>query len=222
VPRGQSGDGDDRQRLLVSTPEQGQSLALPVFDLDVRSEDELHQLSLRGQVQHGWRRVGAARISALLAFVLLVGGAVVAGSVTHWWDLRQQRLAQEAVVSLVALVPASSVERGGGDGRRAEIEARLALANSGPLPVEVSDLRATQDGFALRMEGTSRLVRPGVSSVIVQVTLDCMAGMPREPVRVLMSVRTMDGKLHQASSLMVVVSTPWSENFDWTCEPPSR
>jgi hypothetical protein len=152
-----------------------------------------------------------------LAAVFLLGG-LVGGFLTHWWDMRQQRQARESVVSVHVVVTGSMVGSAGSDGgRRVEMEASLTMVNSGPMPVEVSNVYASGGGLTVEMEQTSKVVRPGALAVPVRVVVDCRAGVPANPIQVRMTVRPTHGPPRQVSPLMAVGGTHWLYLVDQMC-----
>jgi hypothetical protein len=167
------------------------------------------------EVRRRWRASLKARAFVVAVFVL---GGLAGGVLMRWWDLRQQHQEREAIVSVHVVVAGSMVGSAGGDGgRRVEMEASLAMVNSGPIPVEVSDVHASEGGLTVEMEQTSRVVQPGVLAVPVRVVVDCRAGVPTNPVRVRMTVRPTHGPPRQVSPLMAVGGTHWMYMVDQMC-----
>nr|MDT0658639.1 hypothetical protein [Micromonospora sp. DSM 115978] len=186
-----------------------------VLDLDIPL-NEGAPLLRDSRFHHVWK----SRIPVSIAIALVLGASVIAAVSTHWWDLRQQRQAQQAAVSLQVLVPASgAITAGGVDGSNVTVEGSLALVNSGPAEVEVTALHAVEDGLTVWTSKAPGVVRPGTGLVDVRATLDCAVGMPIEPVRLTMQVRTADGRGRESSSLLATAGTLWHDLLDRMCHP---
>ncbi|HEX5543511.1 MAG TPA: hypothetical protein VFX60_18485 [Micromonospora sp.] len=104
-----------------------------------------------------WRRLRSTRVS-VGSLVLAVAAAGALGAiVTDRWQAQQRRLAEESTVSLVAL-PANTVPTfGSREVDQLQLEGRLVVVNSGPLPVEIDTLYARQDGLTLQGTGAGNV-----------------------------------------------------------------
>ena len=142
-----------------------------VLDLDIAPD---------GDSQGGFTTFFRQRRFGLLpvAVMVLVGMAAAAVG-THLFEERQRQARQASQVSLTALVAGSG--SGGGDGRTVTIEGSLAVANSGPVPVLVEEVRGSGGGLTFQSRG-ARTVRPGVALIPVSVTVECAKGVPVEPL----------------------------------------
>jgi hypothetical protein len=151
----------------------------------------------------------------------VVLSSTLAAATTRWWDTREDRAAQESALSLTVLVAGTPMLGGGADGSSMSADVSVAVANTGPLPVTVENIHASQDGLNFQ-NNTAQVVRPGVLSIRVSLKMDCQRGVPKDPVRVVVSARTADGAVREASSLMAVVGTSWDEAFQVLCNPDSH
>ncbi|MFU8855096.1 hypothetical protein ACNAW0_29645 [Micromonospora sp. SL1-18] len=209
--RGQTGDG---RQVFMSTHERPDLRDTPVIDLDATREQPAP--SEQDPQRQGWRALRSKRVSLPLVLALLVGTAAVAGVGTYRWQARQQRLADASVASLLVLGQAEMAS-GGRDGSLARIESSVMVVNSGPLPVEVIDIRVAKDSLALESVSPD-VVRPGVRWFTVWLTIDCTKEVVTESVPVSMSVRTADG--HSRSLSFQVPPRPWQYAFESMCLPP--
>ncbi|MEV1329107.1 hypothetical protein AB0J20_05970 [Micromonospora costi] len=153
----------------------------------------------------------------LLVVALLAPAAVVGGVATRWWTTRHQRLADESIVS-VQVLGEGDLMGGGGGGELVEVTSSVLVMNLGPLPVEVTGLHVAHTPLTLESV-RSDVVRPGTRPFTVRLTLSCAAGVPSEPVQVVVSLRTADGTSRRTSSLMS--TKPWRYAYDAMCRPLS-
>ncbi|MEU2611362.1 hypothetical protein ABZ570_07230 [Micromonospora sp. NPDC007271] len=209
--REQTGDG---RQVFVSADERPDLRDSPVIDLDATPEQPAHPEP--GRQLHGWQAFRSRRVSLPLVLALLLGTAAVAGVGTYRWQARQQRLAAESVASLLVLGQAEMTS-GSGDGTVGRIESSVMVVNSGPLPVEVTDIRAAKDGLALKSVKPD-VVRPGVGRFTVWLTVDCTTAVPNESVPVTLSVRTANGKSREVT--FHLPARPWQFAFESMCLPP--
>ncbi|MGK5742096.1 hypothetical protein [Micromonospora sp. URMC 103] len=210
-------DGGGRQRV---EPVDGRSSDGdgPLIDLDATRPGQPAPPALPARLRASWRRWRSRRIPLPLVVVLLVPAAVAGGVATRWWTVRHDRLADESTVSL-QVVGEGQMTGGGGSGPLAEVTSSILVVNSGPLPVELTDLRVAHGPLTLRSL-RSDVVRPGTRPFTVRLTFSCADGVPNEPVPVVVSVRTADGTSRRTSSLMA--TKPWQYAYDVLCRAPGR
>ncbi|SCF37633.1 hypothetical protein GA0074695_6286 [Micromonospora viridifaciens] len=213
VPYVREQTGDGRQEF-VSTHEGPDVGDTPLIDLGATREQPAQ--SEPGRQRHGWLALRSRHIPLPLVLALLLGTAAVTGAGTYRWQARQQRLAAESVVSLLVLGQAEMTS-GSGHGSMARIESSVMVVNSGPLPVEITDIRAAQTGRLLRSVKPD-VVRPGVGWFTVWLTVDCSTAVPNESVPVTASVRTADGKSRDVT--FHLPPRPWQFAFESMCLPP--
>ncbi|SNS76977.1 hypothetical protein SAMN05421812_101719 [Asanoa hainanensis] len=173
-----------------------------MLDLDVPSGEEVPR-----------RRFG---VSQLAVAVLVAMTAAAVG--THLVEDRRRQIGEQATVSLTTLVARAG--SGGSDGRTMTIEGSVAVANSGPLPVAVDEVRGDAGGLTFLSTSTAT-VRPGVDYVLVTITADCAQGFT-DPGQAVLKVRTADGQTRVTSSMMIVQGTPWATSHEQICRPVSR
>ncbi|MFE9652761.1 hypothetical protein [Micromonospora sp. NPDC006431] len=190
----------------------------PVIDLDAPSRHARPPLSHQDPLWHPWRSFRSAHVPLPLVLALLAGAGAVAGVGTYQWQARQQRLADESVAAVLVLGK-NEVAGGEREGSLVRAESSVIVVNHGPLPVEVTDIRASKGGLGLSSV-RSDVVRPGAQPFSVRLTLDCTARMSNEPVPVVISVRTEDGTSRQVTSRMA--ATPWQVAFGGMCPHPPR
>jgi hypothetical protein len=175
----------------------------PVLDLDVAPE---------AGVAKRWTK---ARLGALPVAIAVLVGMAVAAAGTHIFEDRRRAAREASEVSLTALVAGSS-SSGGGDSRILTLEGHLAVANSGPLPVVVENATGSVGGLTFSSTA-ERTVRPGVVQIPVTVTIECAAGIPVAAIESVLRVRTADGQVRAASSLMIVAGTSWAHSYEQMC-----
>lgn len=155
--------------------------------------------------------IGAGPAAAGLA--LLIGTGAVAGAGTYRWQTRQQRLADESIASLLVL-GTTGWASDGQEGQLVWVDSSVTVVNYGPLPVEVSGIRAARGNLTISPVGPD-VVRPGALPLRVRLTLSCAARVSNEPVPIVISVRTADGTPRQVTSVMA--ATPWQNAYDAVC-----
>jgi hypothetical protein len=179
-----------------------------VMDLDESSVPRVHHRPRAGRLLAP--RIGIPQFVAVLVF-----SVAVAATATHTLESRRRQAADNAHVALATLVGAGG-SGGGRNGRTVTLETTLTVINTGPKAVLLRQVTGTIGGLAFRSDG-SGTVRPGVKQVEVTVTIDCVKGIPPEPLRTVMDVETADGQARAASSLMAVQGTLWAEDFERMC-----
>jgi hypothetical protein len=152
--------------------------------------------------------------------LVVVAGAAVAAGVTHRWQAQQQRDADESRVSLVILAnPAGSTMVNAAAGH-ADLLEKLYVINTGPLAVEVVALHGAQDAWTVQGLAIPQPVKAGVAQLVeVNVAVDCTRIMPRQPVTLELTVRTMSGQTHRDSYLVSFNGSPLAELADRVCFP---
>ncbi|WP_157740077.1 hypothetical protein [Micromonospora narathiwatensis] len=211
--REQTGNG---RQVFVSTHERPDQRDTPVIDLDATREQPACP-DPDGQ-RHGWQALRSRQVSLPLVLALLLGTAAAAAVGTYRWQARHQRLAEESAASVYVLAQAeiAGVER---DGPLARIKSSVIVANTGPLPVEVTDIQAVEGSLALSAVGPD-VVRPGLRSFAAWVTVDCTTPVPNESVPVVISVRPADGKPRDLT--YQVPPRPWQYAYESVCLPPPQ
>ncbi len=204
----------DRQQASVSTHEQLDVRDTSVIDLGATWEQPTQPEADRRR--HGWQALRSRQVSLPVVVALLLGTAAVVGVGTYRWQARQQRLADESVTSVFVL-PQTEISGAERDGALARIKSSVIVVNSGPLPVEITDIRSATDNLALRAVGPD-VVRPGVRWFTVWVTVTCTTAVPNESVPVTISVRPEGGKLRDIT--YHVPPSPWQYAFESMCLPP--
>lgn len=172
----------------------------------------------RDRLRHPWRSFRSAHVPLPLVLALLVGTGAVAVVGTERWQARQQRLADESTAALLVL-GRTDWAGGGREGQLARIETSVTVVNYGPLPVEVTDIRAGRSDLTISPVAPD-LVRPGARPFSVRMTVSCAARVSNQPVPIVISVRTADGKSRQVTSVMAV--TPWQYAFNVICRDSPR
>jgi len=155
----------------------------------------------------------------LVALLVLV--AVVASSVgTLVLERRRQQAADDAVVSLTALV--SGYHRALVAGGALRIEGTLAVVNTGPSPVTVDSVSGAVGSLTFTSSGAT-VVRPGVKDIEVDVVVACPGAVSADPVTVRFTVHTVDGVARETTAVMAVSGTTWSMPHEQACSPrPDR
>ncbi|WP_143194436.1 hypothetical protein [Micromonospora sp. CB01531] len=207
-----------RQQVSGSAGQPSGTGEAPMIDLDAPSRQAQPPLSHQDPLRHPWRSFRSARVPLPLVLALLVGAGAVAGVGTYQWQARQQRLADESAAAVLVLGK-NEVAGGEREGSLVRAESSVIVVNHGPLPVEVTDIRASKGDLGLSSV-RSDVVRPGAQSFSVRLTLNCTARVPNEPVPVVISVRTEDGTTRQVTSRMA--ATPWQFAFNGMCEQLPR
>ncbi|WP_116070338.1 hypothetical protein [Asanoa ferruginea] len=178
-----------------------------MLNLDEPSAPRVRHRSFAG-------RLFAPRIGIPQFIAALVVSVAVAVTATHTLESRRRQAADNAHVALTALV--GPVESGGRNGRTVTLRATLTVVNTGPAAVVLEEVTGTIGGLTFRSD-RSATIRPGVRRVAVTVTIDCVKGIPTEPVEAVMNVETADGQARVASPLMVVQGTLWAEASEQMC-----
>ncbi|MEU8259106.1 hypothetical protein AB0C02_00570 [Micromonospora sp. NPDC048999] len=209
--REQTGDG---RQMFGSAHERPDSRDASVIDLGTMWEQPAQPEPDRQR--HGWQALRSKRLPLLLVLALLLGAAAVTGVGTYRWQARQQRLADESVASVFVL-PQTEITGAERDGSLARIKSSVIVVNSGPLPVEVTDIRTSTDNLTLRAVDPD-LVRPGVRWFTVWVTVNCTTAVPNETVPVVITVRPADGNSRDIT--FQVPPRPWEYAFESMCLPP--
>ncbi|GIF62302.1 hypothetical protein Ais01nite_03370 [Asanoa ishikariensis] len=181
----------------------------PMLDLDVPPDAE------SGLVDRFRRR----RFGVLPMAVAVLLAMASAAAATHVVEDRQRRASEQAEVSLTTLVGRSGSVSG--DSRTMTIEGSLAVANSGPLPVVVEEVRGSAGGLTF-LSTASATIRPGVDWILVTVTASCAEGISGQPLPAVLKVRTADGQARVTSSLMIVQGTPWATTHEQICRPVTQ
>ncbi|MEU3452027.1 hypothetical protein ABZ671_00080 [Micromonospora sp. NPDC006766] len=204
----------DRQQVFVSAHDRPDGREAPVIDLGAMRDQSADPEP--DQERHAWQALRSTRVSLPLVLAVLLGTAAVAGIGGYRWQARQQRLADESVAS-VYILPQAAIAQVERDGPLVKVKSSVIVVNSGPLPVEVTDIQASKDNLALQVADPD-VVRPGVRWFSVWVTVNCTTAVPNEPVPVVISVRPPDGKTRDVT--FQVPPSPWQYASDSMCLPP--
>lgn len=97
----------------------------------------------------------------------------------------------------------------GTPGRVTDLRGEIVVVNSGPLPVEILEVRGGIGGLWLDSPPKPHSVPPGFLRVPVFAALTCGTGIPAEPVPLWITVRTADGRTRQVSCTLVLADSSW-------------
>ncbi|WP_433331139.1 hypothetical protein [Dactylosporangium sp. CA-139066] len=185
----------------------GQALPSGHIDLDVVDD------SLSRRPAGLWRRWASLRVSASGVVVLVLIGGLIGAVFGRAWAQWEQRRSESARVSLfVAVADLSSVAVSNG---RVSIEGSVAVANGGPLPVEVSG----PGGGDFLVWGQQRIAAVTAARFPVTVYVTCSAGIEQQPLLLALVVVTADG-VRRAVEMKVDLVGRWQEMVAQDCQLP--
>jgi hypothetical protein len=104
----------------------------------------------------------------------LVIGLAAGGMTAYVGPAERTRLADEAAVELILLADSSlPTEVSVGD-RLLRFRQELTVVNTGPLPVEVTDVRGKDSGIEVRGTTSRQVIEPGVAQPVeLNLTVSC-------------------------------------------------
>lgn len=187
----------------------------PMIDLGSMANGEV--APLHGRQPLRWRNSLSKSISLPMAVVIAAVIAAAAGAVTHYWELQKQRLAEQSALSIALLGGDLGIVGGWDSGSPGRVLTSVIVVNLGPMPVEVASIRAATEGLSL-LSVNAAVVKPGITSVMVWLRLDCSVRMGNDPISAAISVRTADGNSRHTASL--IPAKPWQQAFDIACVKP--
>jgi hypothetical protein len=206
-------DGRDRQPrqvLLSVDAKPGRSDEL-MIDLGA---DVVERERPRSRLRHLTR----ARVPVVALLLALVAGVGVGGAITYQWQAHQRRLADESAVSLLVLANPCCPTVVADDVAPLSYRDRITVVNTGPMPVDVSAPLAKLNGFYLQGAEAEQHVKAGVAEQVeIELSVDCMIGVPSEAFPISLTVRTADGVTHQASYLVDLSGTRLADLIGTNC-----
>ncbi|MGI5176340.1 hypothetical protein ACQEVZ_08435 [Dactylosporangium sp. CA-152071] len=160
------------------------------------------------------RRWTSLRVSASGVVVLVLIGGLIGAALGRAWARWEQRKLESARVSLFVAVADLSTTTGSNG--RVSMEGSVAVANGGPLPVEVSG-PASGD---FRVWGQQRVAAGGAARFPANLTVVCAAGVEQQPLPLALVVVTADGVRRSVDVKVELVGT-WKEMVTQDCQSPS-
>ncbi|MGI5238648.1 hypothetical protein [Dactylosporangium sp. CA-139066] len=159
------------------------------------------------------RRWAALRVSASGVVVLvLIAGLIGAASGGAWAQWEQRRMESARVSLFIAVADLSSIEMSNG---RVSIDGSVAVANGGPLPVEVPG----PGGGDFLVWGQQRIAAATAARLPVNVRITCSAGVEQRPLPLALVVVTADG-VRRAVEMKVDLAGRWQEMVAHDCQLP--
>ncbi|MEV4139643.1 hypothetical protein AB0J72_46700 [Dactylosporangium sp. NPDC049742] len=159
------------------------------------------------------RRWTSLRVSAAGVVVLVLVGGLIGAAFGRAWTQWEQRKLDSARVSLFVAVADLSTTTGA-DGR-VSMEGSVAVANGGPLPVQVSGPASGN----FRVWGQQRVAAAGAVRFPASVVVVCAAGV-EQPLPLALVVVTADGERRSVEVTVELVGI-WKEMVAQNCQLPS-
>ncbi|WP_344512764.1 hypothetical protein [Dactylosporangium maewongense] len=160
------------------------------------------------------RRWTSLRVSASGVVVLVLIGALIGAAFGRAWTRWEQRKLDSARVSLFVAVADLSTTTGSNG--RVSMEGSVAVANGGPLPVEVSGPASGN----FRVWGQQRVAAAGAARFPASVVVVCAAGVEQQPLPLALVVVAADGERRSVEVKVELVGT-WKEIVAQDCQLPS-
>jgi hypothetical protein len=154
-----------------------------------------------------------SHMTVSMALAGLTAAAATGGVGAHAWDAHQEQVDRDTISLSLGLDPAlTSIgdrDRMSARSDTVDINAGVVVTNTGPLPVEMSGVRANLPGLTL-IGGPAQTIPAGsTTTVTTSVMIRCAVEVPTQPITVSASVRTANGKTHATALPLPDAGTQW-------------